>query len=333
MRPFGYERATDVADALARADGRERVRFLAGGTTLVDLMKLDVEAPATVVDINALPLAEIAIAGGRLTLGALVRMSDAAAAGPLRLAIPALAQALDAGASAQLRNMATLGGNVMQRTRCSYFRDVASACNKREPGSGCAALAGDNARHAVLGTTEACIAVHPSDFAVPLVAFDGAVAVRGTAGTRTIPAAEFFLRPEHPKRETALRAGELIVSLSIPCTPAAARSAYLKVRDRASYEFALASCAAGVELAADGTIADVRLALGGVATIPWRCDAAEAALRGRLPEPRTLEAAAQAEVAGARPTAQNAYRVELARRVLVRALEAVCRTGREDASP
>ena len=323
MRPARYERASDVAGALSLG-AKAGTAFYAGGTNLVDLMKLEVATPATVVDINHLPFGGIDHADGAVRFGALVRMSDAADDAHVRAAFPAVADALDASASGQLRNMATLGGNLLQRTRCPYFRDVATACNKRVPGTGCGARHGINIEHAVLGTSDACIAVHPSDLAVALTAFDATIRVQGREGSREIPIVDFFLLPEdHPDRETTLRPGELIVGIDVPQTPAAAHSTYLKVRERTSYAFALVSVAVGVERAADGTLADVRIALGGVGTIPWRASTAEEALRGKPPGRDAFAAAARAEFAAARPTSQNTYKVDLGIRAIVRALETV----------
>ena len=323
MQPFSYHRASAISDALHAAGGG--ASFFAGGTTLLDLMKLDVMRPATLVDINALPLSAIELGvDGVLHLGALARMSDVADDATVRRVAPAVAEALDASASAQLRNMATLGGNVLQRTRCSYFRDVASACNKREPGSGCDARRGVNDEHAVLGTSESCIATHASDFAVALAAFDARLRVQLGDRIRTIPAASFWLEPgSTPWRETTLEPGELVLGIDIVCSASAARSTYVKVRERASYAFALASCAAGIELATDGTVADVRIALGGVGTIPWRASSSEAALRGKRPTIDLLTTASKAAFTEARPTQQNAYKVDLGTRAIVRALETV----------
>jgi xanthine dehydrogenase YagS FAD-binding subunit len=242
----------------------------------------------------------------------------------VRESAPAIAEALAASASGQLRNMATLGGNVLQRTRCAYFRDVATACNKRASGSGCGAREGLSDAHAVLGTSDACIATHASDFAVALVAFDATIHVDGPQGARAIPVARFFLEPGRtPDRETSLETGELITSIAVPCTPAAARSTYVKVRDRTSYAFALASCAAGIAIDPDGTVADVRVALGGVGTVPWRARETEAELRGKPLDPATFAKAAKAAFVAARPTAQNAYKIELGTRAIVRALESL----------
>jgi xanthine dehydrogenase YagS FAD-binding subunit len=323
VHPVEYRRASALEDALTLGAGPE-ASYYAGGTTLIDLMKLDVLTPAVVVDINHLPFAQIEAGGDVLRLGALARMSDTADSAIVGQHVPALAQALNAGASGQVRNMATLGGNLLQRTRCAYFRDVATPCNKREPRSGCGALMGVNAEHAVLGTSDSCIAVHASDFAVPLAAFDARVVVQSRGGSRTVDVADFFLTPgDTPDRETALAPGELITRIDVPLGPCAANSTYVKVRERTSFAFALASCAAGIERSPDGTIADARVALGGVATVPWRARAAEDVLRGKTPSRALLFAAARAALGGARATLQNAYKIELAVAAIVRALETV----------
>ncbi len=323
MRAFSYERVASLDEALARAAEPERM-FYAGGTTLIDLIKLNVLTPATLIDINHLPLDEIRLGADALQLGATSRMSDVARHHGVRAACPALAEALEAGAAPQLRNMATLGGNVLQRTRCAYFRDAAARCNKREPGSGCGALHGLNEEHAVLGTSDDCIAVHPSDFAVPLVAFDARIHVRTPSATRTIAATDFFVLPgTTPQCETVLEPGELITNIELPRSAAAARSTYVKVRDRSSYAFALASCAAGVERGPDGAIVEARIALGGVGTIPWRARESEDLLRGKTPTGALLARAAEATFVDARPTMQNAYKIELGIATIVRALETV----------
>ena len=323
MRPVSYARPLEIDAALSGGQQGDAA-YYAGGTTLVDLMKLGVMTPGAVIDINHLPLGGITQDGASLRFGALVRMSDAADDDRVRALAPAVCEALDASASGQLRNMASLGGNVLQRTRCAYFRDPAMPCNKRVPGSGCGARDGVNAEHAILGTSDRCIAVHASDFAVPLVAFDATIQVLGRSGTRTIPALQFFVEPgDYPERETSLQPGELITAIDLPCTPSAARSTYVKARERTSYAFALASCAAGVEIGADGTLADVRVALGGVGTVPWRAHACEQALRGKPPTREAFAAAARAEFANARPTRQNAYKIELGIATIVRALETV----------
>ena len=318
MQPFTYTSATDVDGATHLASVTPQARFLAGGTTLVDLMKLDVEQPTQLIDITALPLADIQLLDdGTLRVGALVRNSDLAHDELVTARYPLLAQALLAGASGQLRNMATTGGNLLQRTRCPYFRDTAMSCNKRDPGSGCSALGGANRGHAILGTSEHCIATHPSDMAVALVALDARVRVRGREGERVIPLVELHCLPaDHPEIETTLEPADLIVAVEIPPLPFAKRSLYLKVRDRASFAFALTSAAVAVDL--DGPIIrDARVALGGVATRPWRSREAEAALRGHSAGPDTYRAAADAALAGAVPRGDNDFKIELAKRTLV----------------
>jgi xanthine dehydrogenase YagS FAD-binding subunit len=328
MRPLSYARATGVADAIATVSADRGRAFLAGGTTEVDLMRLNVVRPTGLVDINALPLDRIEdLADGGLRLGALARMSDVAEAPGVVARFPVIAQALLLGASPQLRHMASLGGNLLQRVRCSYFRDGVSPCNKRMPGSGCAALEGFNRGHAILGTSEHCIAAHPSDLAVALVALDAVVHTRGPRGERAIPIDDFFLLPgETPHLEHPLEHGELIVAIEVPGTPAARTSLYLKARDRESYEFALASAAVALRVEA-GRIVEVRLALGGIATKPWRARRAERALLGAPAETASFALAAREELASAVPRGHNAFKVELAQRVMVRALEAAAAIG------
>lgn len=319
MRPIEFSRADAVEGALAQVRGGSA--FLAGGTTEVDLLRLNVLPETHLIDINTLPLAGIEHReDGGVHLGALARMSDVAADPGVRERFPAIAQALELSASAQLRNMASMGGNLMQRVRCGYYRDVASACNKREPGSGCAALNGVNREHAILGTSESCIATHPSDVAVALVALDAVVRVQGPRGEREIAIDDFFLLPgDTPDLEHLLEHGELITGMGVPPLEAARHSLYLKVRDRESYQFALASVAVAMEVR-DGVIQELRLALGGVATKPWRCRTAEAMLTGQALDTADFGAAARAELAGARPRPMNAFKVPLAERTLVRAL-------------
>ncbi len=320
MHPFAFRKVTDQAGALAAA--RERsVKFVAGGTTLVDLMKLHVENPDVVVDINALPLDRIdELPDGGLRIGAMVRNSDFAWDRRVQERFPVLAQALLAGASPQLRNMATTGGNLLQRTRCLYFRDTAMRCNKRAPGTGCDALHGMNRQHAVLGTSEHCIAAHPSDMCVALAALDATVRIDGPAGERVVPFGEFHLLPDaHPERETVLEPGELITAVDVPALPFGRRSLYLKVRDRWSYAFALASAAVALDLQ-DGTIRGARIALGGVGTKPWRAREAERALIGAQPGSAAFQRAADLALEGAVPRQHNAFKIPLARRTLLRAL-------------
>ncbi len=326
MRPLSYTRATDVQGAIATMRAERDGAFLAGGTTEIDLVRQNVLQPRLLVDINDLPLGGIEdLPGGGLRIGALARMSDVAQLAGVRQRFPVIAEALLLGASPQLRNMASIGGNLCQRVRCSYFRDATSPCNKRDPGSGCAALTGFNRGHAILGTSDWCIATHPSDVAVALVALDAVVHTRGPAGERAIAIDDFFLLPDDtPEREHPLEHGELIVAIEVPAAPVARRSVYLKFRDRESYEFALASVAAALRID-DGTIADVRLALGGVATKPWRARHAEQALLGQPAGEAVFEEAARRELAPATPQPLNAFKVELARRAIVRALATLAR--------
>lgn len=325
MREFIYERASDVNTATAQARQPE-TRFLAGGTTQLDLMKCGVERPARLVDISHLTgLDEIAVTAKGISLGALVKMSHAADNPLIIEHAPALAQSLSLAASAQLRNMASLGGNLLQRTRCGYFRDPAAYpdCNKRHPGSGCAAMNGQNRNHAILGTSDSCIALYPGDFAVALTAFDAVLHLQHANGAqRVLPISDFYLVPgEHPDIETRLEPGEMITGISVPQTPALRQSLYLKVRDRASYEFASASAAVGLELESDGeTIRDVHIALGGVATRPWRASQVEQALRGEKLDEKTVREAAQSVTEGAVARKHNAHKLILAPRVVARAV-------------
>jgi xanthine dehydrogenase YagS FAD-binding subunit len=324
MRAFAYSRASTPDEAVrAIAAAGADARFLAGGTTLYDLMKLNVERPARVVDITGLSeLSAIDTAGpGELVFGALARMSDVARDPALVRDYPALSEALWRAASQQLRNMATVGGNLLQRTRCAYFRGGAPfACNKREPGSGCAAQDGINRGHAVLGGSPSCIAVYPGDWAVALIAFDAEVDVLGAGGARTIPLRELHREPgDAPERETNLAPGELVVRIRVPTTPLGRASTYLKIRDRESYAFALASAAAAVQLDGD-IVREARIALGGLATRPWRAWEAERLLVGQRLTPNAARAAGDAALAGARPTRQNAFRIELGARTVAQAL-------------
>jgi len=319
MKSFTFSRARSIADALRRS--RNNVRFLAGGTTLVDLMKLDVERPAEVVDINALPLAELTrTPDGGLSIGALARNSDVANHPDVVRDYPLLAQALRSGASVQLRNMASTGGNLLQRTRCVYFRDPATACNKRSPGSGCAAIGGFNRNLAILGTSASCIATNPSDQNVALAALEATVHLTGSNGDHSVPIDAFYLLPgETPERETVLQPGELVTSVTLPPPAAGSRSIYLKLRDRASYEFALAS-AAVVATVHDGMIRRVRIAMGGVGTKPWRNLDVETALPGQPATHERFTEAARILLSDARPQSENGFKVELAKRCLVHAL-------------
>jgi xanthine dehydrogenase YagS FAD-binding subunit len=333
MIPFRYEQASDAPGAVAlltQAPNGKGV-FLGGGTNLVDLMKLGVAQPELLVDITHLPYDHIEpLPDGGLRIGALVRNGDLAADHTIRTRFPMLAEALLAGASGQLRNMATTGGNLLQRTRCVYFQDVSKPCNKRVPGSGCPAREGYHRELAILGASEACIATHPSDMAVALAALDAIIRVLGPNGERAIPLTEFHRLPgDQPQRDTMLEPGELITAVDLPPTPFAARSRYRKVRDRASYAFALVSVAAALDLAGDGTVRDVRLALGGVAHKPWRAWKAEAALRSALATEETFRRAAEAELADAQPLPGNVFKVPLARNTIVRTLLDLLETGEE----
>jgi len=321
MQPFDYVRADRVEDALGAAG--PGARFLAGGTNLVDLMKSRVERPARVIDISRLPLGEVTeTRAGGVRIGALVPNSDCAAHPLVRKRFPLLSQALLSGASPQLRNMATMGGNLLQRTRCYYFMDPElGPCNKRVPGSGCSALEGRNRIHAILGQSEQCIATHPSDMSVALYALDAVVEVQGASGVRRIRVADFHRLPgEAPEIDTILAPGELIVAVELPPNPFAGRSHYLKVRDRASYAFALVSVAAALDVR-DGVVKAARIAMGGVAHKPWRAMEAESALAGARLDAQAIRRAADAAVAGAKPLAFNAFEVDLARRSVARALE------------
>lgn len=323
MDPFQYSKATNVPDAVTRVSS-SGAKFVAGGTTLIDLMKLNVERPAAIIDINSLPLDRIeSQPDGGLKIGAMVRNSDLAHDASLQKLYPVLSQALLSGASPQLRNMATTGGNLLQRTRCYYFRDTAYDCNKRKPGSGCPAIDGFNRIHAVLGTSEQCIATHPSDMAVAMIALDATVHVTGPKGERKIPLTQFYLLPgSTPDRENALEAGEIITHVTLPALPQNAKSHYLKRRDRQSYEFALASAAVILDL--NGRkIRKAQIALGGVGTRPWRSPEAERALTGHDATENTFRAAAVAALHGAKPHRDNAFKIELAKRTLIRALQTV----------
>jgi xanthine dehydrogenase YagS FAD-binding subunit len=321
MIPFEFAKAKTEMEALERGAGH-RAAFVAGGTTLIDLMKLSVMSPAALVDINQLPLDRIeSMPDGGLRVGALVRNSDLAHHDAVAKRFPVLSQALLSGASSQLRNMATVGGNLMQRTRCYYFRDTAYACNKRQPGSGCAAIDGFNRIHAVLGGSDQCIATHPSDMAVALVALDAVVHIKGPGGERTVGTQDFHLLPgKTPHLETVVEPGQLITYVTIPNTPFARTSAYVKLRDRASYEFALASAGAALEM--DGNrIRSARLVLGGVATKPWRSTEGERVLTGATADEKTFQAAAEAAMESATPLRHNSFKIELAKRAIVRALD------------
>jgi xanthine dehydrogenase YagS FAD-binding subunit len=320
MRDFSYFRATS-AEAASEAASQAGALILAGGTTLLDLAKCGVAAPETVIDITHLPgLSNIAVSADAATIGALARMSEVADHPSIKASFPAVSESLSLAASAQLRNMATIGGNLLQRTRCPYFRDPGTfpACNKRVPGSGCSALGGVTRNHAVLGTSKHCLATNPGDLAVALVALDATV----TFGEKTVLVEDFFRLPgDTPETETVLGRGEIITGITIPSSAAARNSTYLKVRDRQSYEFAAASAAIGLELEADGkTVKDIRVALGGVATKPWRARAVEQALIGKVLTAEAVEKASRLAMDGAVAQGDNAYKIELAPRVVTRAI-------------
>jgi xanthine dehydrogenase YagS FAD-binding subunit len=322
MYPFSFTKAADTREALNA--GRRGGRYIAGGTTLVDLMRETVERPETLVDISDLPLREVRVTErGGLRIGALVSMAETAAHPKVRTLFPVISEALELSASAQLRNMATIGGNIMQRTRCTYFCDVTADCNKRDPGSGCAAREGFNRTHAILGTSDACVATHPSDAAVAFAALEAQVQLLGPDGERHVPFADFLLRPgSTPNREQALRQGELITAVEIPALPRPLKSGYLKVRDRQSYEFALTSAAVALHVRG-GVIRDAYVAAGGVGTVPWKLPAVEQALVGERPSDRLWTEAAGHAADGARPLEHNRFKVELLKRTVERQLRIV----------
>lgn len=321
MKEFGYERAADVSGALALLDADPDARFLGGGTNLVDLMKTGVERPGRLVDVRGLPLDRIEVAeDGGLRIGATVTNSDLAAHPHVRRSCPALAQAVLAGASGQLRNMATVGGNLLQRTRCGYFGDVTKPCNKRVPGSGCPAIEGEHHNHAVLGASDHCVATHPSDMGVALAAFGAVVSYETADGPGAVPITEFYLPVgDTPHLETALPPGALITGVTLPPATVAANSRYRKVRERASYAFAIGSIAAALDVR-EGVVREVRLAFGAVASRPWRAHTAEQALTGGPADAAAFAAAADAELAAARPLPHNAYKVTLMRNLVVAVL-------------
>lgn len=337
MHPFEYFAAPDeqtTAASRAVAGGapgalQNPARFLAGGTNLIDLIKLNVERPSTLIDVSALPLTQITVMpNGGLSIGTLVTNADLANDPTVLKNYPALSQAILMGASAQLRNMATTGGNILQRTRCYYFRDTATPCNKRVPESGCPAIGGYNRILAVLGTSQNCIASHPSDMAVAMAALDAVIVTRGPNGVRRIAFTEFHLEPgDHPERENVLEPGEIITSVELPPLPYAAHSQYLKVRDRASYAFALASTAAALDISG-GVIKEARIALGGVGTKPWRAFTAEKLLVGKAPTLESFRAAAEAEMKPAKGYGNNSFKIEFAKRTMVRCLSSVSRASR-----
>ncbi|HMF74453.1 MAG TPA: xanthine dehydrogenase family protein subunit M [Bryobacteraceae bacterium] len=328
MEQFQFNRTKDVAGAIqfakaaSTAQQGAEVRFVAGGTTLLDLMKLNVEHPRQVVDINGLPLNQVeAQPDGGLRVGALVRNSDLAVHPSVQRDYAVLSQALLSGASAQLRNMATTGGNLLQRTRCVYFRDTAMACNKRDPGSGCSAIDGYNRTLAILGGSEQCIATNPSDMNVALTALEATVHIQGADGERAVPIANFFKLPgDTPHVENVLEPGDLVTSVTLPAPVKGARSHYLKLRDRASYEFALASAAIVINVQS-GKVHHVRIAMGGIGTKPWRCLEAEKSLEGKTATASNFRAAAEAELRHAKPQSENAFKVELAKRCMLHALQ------------
>jgi xanthine dehydrogenase YagS FAD-binding subunit len=317
MRLFSFQRASSVDEAIGSGAG---AAFLAGGTNLVDLMKIEALNPDRVVDVSRLDLGKIEVREGALHIGALASNTAVAEHREVRRAAPVLSEALLSGASPQLRNAATVGGNLLQRTRCAYYRDVGTRCNKREPGSGCDAMEGWTRMHAILGVSDECIAAHPSDMCVALLSLDAVVRVRGPAGEREIPIGDLHLLPgDHPEQEFSLRPGELITGVRVPLDALAARSRYVKVRDRQSYAFALASCAAAVQVEG-GMVRAARFALGGVGTKPWRVREAEQAMAGRPATRPTFASAVEMALRGAKPRRDNAFKVELAKRTAVRAL-------------
>ena len=328
MHTFEFIRPADPATAIATAAQAKTaqqgadIRYVAGGTTLIDLMKLNVETPTRLIDINRLPLNTIEVTpDGGLKIGATVRNSDLAHHPVVQRDYAVLSQALLAGASAQLRNMATTAGNLLQRTRCVYFRDTAMRCNKREPGTGCSAITGDNRRLAILGTSEHCIATNPSDMCVAMAALEARIHVQGPKGFHAVPFGEFHLLPGNtPQLETVLEPGDLITHVTLPPPVAASKQIYLKLRDRASYEFALASAAVVVTIAR-GNVTRARIALGGVGTKPWRSPQAEATLVGQRANEANFRKAAEAALSGARPQSENAFKIELAKRCLTHALQ------------
>jgi xanthine dehydrogenase YagS FAD-binding subunit len=321
VKEFGYHRSTGVQDAVTLLAGEPDARFLGGGTNLVDLMKVGVETPGLLVDVRNLPLRAIEVrADGALTIGATATNSDLAAHPEVRRRYPALSQAVLAGASGQLRNVATVGGNLLQRTRCGYFTNTSYPCNKRVPGSGCPAITGEHHNHAILGASDHCAATHPSDLGVALAAFDAIVSYETVDGPGELPLADFYPAVgDTPHVETALPAGALITAVTLPAAPVAARSKYRKVRERASYAFATGSIAAALDVD-DGVVRDVRIAFGAVASRPWRAHAAERSLTDALATAEAFVAAADAELAGAKPLAHNGYKVPLMRNLVVSVL-------------
>ena len=323
MNPFTYVRAENSDSAIATVKREPKAMFIAGGTNIMDLMKEGVHTPSQLVDIRKLPASEIVAKDGGVRIGSMARNSDVAYNCLIQNHYPVLSEAILAGASAQLRNMATVGGNLMQRTRCSYFHDIDFACNKRQPGSGCAAIDGFNRMHAILGTSSNCIAANPSDMCVALVALDAVVLMRSANGQRAVPITEFHLLPgDTPHIETVLEHGEMITAVELPVMPSKARSHYLKIRDRASYAFALTSAAVVLEIN-DNVINYARIALGGVGTKPWRSIEAEQVLIGAGATEETFTTAADAALQQATPHRHNSFKVELAKRTLTEALKTV----------
>jgi xanthine dehydrogenase YagS FAD-binding subunit len=334
MHTFEFTRPTDVTSAATAAasantaqQGAE-IRFIAGGTTLIDLMKLNVEQPHTLIDLNRLPLGDIeTLPDGGLKIGAMVRNADLGHHPSVLSDYPVLSQALLSGASAQLRNKATTSGNLLQRTRCMYFRDTTMPCNKREPGSGCGAINGVNRMMAILGTSEHCIATNPSDMNVALTALEATIHIQNAHGTRSVPINEFYVLPaDTPQRETVLEPGDLITHVTLPAPVAGSKSLYLKLRDRASYEFALASAAVIIKIE-NNRLSYARVALGGVGTKPWRSQEAEQALAGATLSESSFRNAAEAALQGARPQTQNGFKIELAKRCLTHALKLATQTA------
>lgn len=325
MRQFTYIRPTSIKEAIAAHGAKPDAYFIGGGTNLIDLMKMGVEEPTHLVDINRLPFNKIGEHEDGIRIGAGVSNTDAASHALIRSRYPVLTEAIMAGASGQLRNMATMGGNLMQRTRCYYFYDPSyRECNKRKPGTGCAAIEGYNRIHAILGASKECIATNPSDMSVALAALDSVVQVEGPNGPRAIPLTDFHRLPgDTPQLDTNLRPGELITAIDLPSLPYAKRSTYLKVRDRNSYAFALVSVAAILDLDNSGAVRHAHIALGGVALKPWRAEKAEKLLVGKKPDDANIRAAADAELADAKPYRDNAFKVELAKRSIVRAVSTV----------
>jgi xanthine dehydrogenase YagS FAD-binding subunit len=333
MNPFTYARAADINDAVQLGAGSQS-KYLGGGTNLVDLLRETLEHPAALVDVTGLPCAIEERPDGSLLIGAAAKNTAVAEHRAVRTRFPMLTRAISAGASAQIRNMATLGGNILQRTRCNYFYDCAgSRCNKRSPGQGCDAIEGANRNHAILGASPSCVATHPSDMCVALAALGAIVHLQSRRGTRSLPLIDLHRLPgASPEQETFLEPDELITAVEIPALPFASDSTYRKVRDRASYAFALISVAAAIDVE-DGIVQDVRLALGGVAPKPWRASKAEAALKGQRATPENFRAAAEAELSDASPLRDNGFKVALAERTMVAVLDALVRAKNEGSNP